>query len=363
MKPRPLLLSFCFLLAVWPVLAAERLVLVAGGGTDTNTAQAIAPASARLSNPFGVDFDREGNLYLVEMTANRLRRLDRSGQLRVLAGTGAKGSTGDDAPAARATFNGPHNLAVTPGGEVFLADTWNNRVRKLEPGSGVVRAVAGTGEAGFSGDDGPARMASFGGIYCVSLTPAGDELLLADLDNRRIRAVSLKTGLVRTVAGNGSKGVPEDGSRAVAAPLVDPRAVIGDRDGRVYVLERSGNALRVVERDGRIRTVVGASGRSGLSGDGGDGRAATLNGPKHLCLDRDGGVIIADTENHVIRKYSPGDGRIQRIAGTGQKGDHGLGGAPLAAELNQPHGVTLHANGDLYICDSSNHRVLRIDRH
>jgi streptogramin lyase len=158
------------------------------------------------------------------------------------------------------------------------------------------------------------------------------------------------------------KGVPADGARAIAAPLVDPRAVIADRRGRVYILERSGHALRVVEQDGSIKTVVGESGRSGNTGDDGPARVATLNGPKHLCEDRDGSILIADTENHVVRRYDPRDGRITRVAGTGRQGSQGVGGLPLAVELHQPHGVFVHPNGDLFISDSGNHRVLKVER-
>jgi NHL repeat len=166
------------------------------------------------------------------------------------------------------------------------------------------------------------------------------------------------------VAGNGERGIPNDGAPALTSPLVDPRAVTVDRQGNVYVLERSGNALRVVIRGGPIQTLVG-TGEKGASGDGGNARQATLNGPKHLCVDRDGGIIIADTENHVIRKFTPADGKIIRIAGSGKRGTGGtrdLGGSALELELNQPHGVYVHANGDLYISDSTNHRILKIER-
>jgi sugar lactone lactonase YvrE len=352
---------------LWPIVGAlilalpclaEKIVLVAGGGSDTNTVVPVNATEARLSAPFGVDFDPQGNLYLVEMTGQRVRKLDKTGMLSVMAGTGEMGFV--DGPALRAQFNGIHNLAITAGRDVFLADTWNNCVRVFHLESGTVARVIGTGEKGFSGDGGPAIHAKFGGIYCVSIG-ANQQLYLADLDNLRIRAVDPKTGLVRTVAGNGRKGVPEDGTRAVEAPLMDPRAVIADREGRVYILERSGNALRVVEPDGTIRTVVG-TGAKGNSGDGGDARRATLNGPKHLCFDSEGSVIIADTENHVIRKYVPSTGRIFRLAGTSKNGRQGVGGSPLECELNQPHGVYLHRDGPLYIADSSNHRILRIER-
>src|SRR2546425_1537975 len=170
--------------------------------------------------------------------------------------------------------------------------------------------------------------------------------------------VDLRTGIVSTIAGNGERGVPADGSDAAKSPLVDPRAVAADRKGNVYILERSGNALRVVGASGKIRTVVG-TGEKGATGDGGDALKATMNGPKHLCVDSQDNVIIADTENHMIRKYLPREGKIVRVAGNGRRGTSGVGGAPEEAELNQPHGVTFHS-GALYISDSSNNRVLKI---
>src|SRR5262245_7110470 len=334
---------------------ADRLVVVAGGSGPEG-----GPATqAKLQAPFGVDFDKAGNMYLVELAGGRVLRVDDKGTLTRVAGTGQKGDKGDGGPGLKAEFNGMHSLALAPDGTVYLADTWNNRVRKFDPKTGVVSAFAGTGEKGYGGDGGPALQAKFGGIYCVALDPRAERLYLADLDNRRIRAIDLKTGTVSTVAGNGQRGVPEDGAEAAKAPLVDPRAVAADAKGNVYVLERSGNALRVVDSRGKIRTVVG-TGQKGSSGDGGDARQATLNGPKHLCIDRDGSVLIADTENHVIRRYLPAEGKIVRVAGSGKKGTAGLDGPPEQAELNQPHGVYVHPSGAIYITDSSNNRVLKI---
>src|SRR5262249_49734915 len=153
------------------------------------------------------------------------------------------------------------SLAVAPGGDVYLADTWNNCVRKLDPKSGTITRVAGTGEKGYAGDGGPAVKAQFGGIYCIALDAKAERLYLADLDNRRVRVVNLRNGVVDTVAGNGQKGVPPDGTDARNAPLVDPRAVAVDGAGNVYVLERGGHALRVVEPGGKIRTVAGTGQR------------------------------------------------------------------------------------------------------
>ena len=358
-RPRFHALRRAFVIALFTVCvgtaAAARVELVAGGGANTNVTDALRPTDARLSAPFGVEFDGAGNLYIVEMTGQRVRRLGTDGLLRVVAGTGAKG--GGDGRALEAQFNGIHNLAML-GGDVLLADTWNHSVRAFSPANGTVQRRIGSGEKGFSGDGGPAERAAFGGIYCVSVGLDG-LIYLADLDNHRIRRVSPADGRVQTVAGNGRKGVPQDGARAVEAPLNDPRAVIADAQGRIYILERGGHALRCVETNGGIRSLAG-TGQKGHSGDGGPAGEATLNGPKHLCFDRDGNVLIADTENHVIRRYDLRSGTITRVVGSGQKGRRGVGGPALEVELNQPHGVYVHHDGTLYISDSSNHRILKV---
>lgn len=336
---------------------AEKLVLVAGG---TGPVAATVATEAKLNGPFGVDFDRNDNMFLVEMPGNRVRRLSRDGVLAIIGGTGEKGRTGDNGPATSAQLDGPHNIAVARNGDVYVADTWNNCVRKIDA-KGIIATIAGTGEKGFGGDGGQASEAKFGGVYCAALDPAGENLYIADLDNRRIRKVNLKTRTVSTVAGNGQKGVPTDGADALSVPLVDPRAVAVDKAGVVYILERSGHALRSVDSAGKIRTIAG-TGEKGFSGDDGDARQAKMNGPKHLCLDLENNVIIADTENHVIRKYTPRTQRIVRVVGTGSKGAKGLNGSPLEAELSQPHGVYVHFSGELYIADSSNDRVVKISK-
>ena len=345
-------------------LAAEaarstgRLVLVAGGGDEADG----APASrAKLISPFGVDFDQAGQMIIVEMTGHKIRKINAQGIIFTVGGNGLAGAVGDGGDARTAQFNGIHNLAIAPNGDIYLSDTWNSRVRKIDGMTRIVTTIAGIGGKGFGGDGGLATQAQCGNIYCVSLDSQAEDLYLADLDNRRIRAVHLKTGIIRTIAGNGEKGVPMDGASAIASPLVDPRAVAVAKDGTVYILERSAHVLRAIEPNGRIRTVVG-TGEKGASGDGGDARRATLNGPKHLCFDLEGNVIIADTENHLVRKYLPREGRIVRLAGNGNKGTAGLGEPPEQAELNQPHGVYVHRDGTLYISDSSNHRVLKIER-
>jgi DNA-binding beta-propeller fold protein YncE len=205
----------------------------------------------------------------------------------------------------------------------------------------------------------PVARAKGAGPYCITADQTGAKLYIADLT--QVWELEIQSGQLRRIAGNGKKGIPQDGALAADSPLADPRAVAPDRLGNVYILERGGHALRVVDKEGRIRTVVNASGKAGINGDGGPALEAALNGPKHLCVDRDNSVLIADAENNLVRRYNPATGRLERVAGTGKKGGTGVGGPPELCELARPHGVTVHpVTGEVYITDSYNNRVLRI---
>jgi sugar lactone lactonase YvrE len=320
--------------------------------------------------PFGVDFSPDGKtMYFVEMVGGeRFRCVDEKGIVRTLAGTGAKGSAGDGMSGPKASFNGMHSLAVGSDGIVYLADTLNHRIRTYDPKTKVVSAFAGTGEKAFDGDGGLADFAKFGDTFCLAFDEKKENLYVADLDNRRIRKINLKTKTVTTAAGNGTNGVPKDGTAAINSPLVDPRAVAVAGDGAVFIVERSGHALRMADEGGKIYTLAG-TGTAGT--DLGDGAAtqAMFNGPKHLCIEhRDTGynVLIADTENHRILRYTPGagGGRVTVVAGSGKKGSKIADkGDPLKSELAQPHGVAIHPKtGEIYIADSSNGRILKIGK-
>ena len=307
------------------------------------------PKPGKLNSPFGVDFDSVGNMYIVELEGGRVHKLDTAGNFTTIAGDGSKGYTGDGGPAKGATFNGMHNVAVTPEGDVYIADSWNHCIRKIDGKTGTITTFAGTGEAGFSGDGGPASKATFNYVMCISLNPTNDKIHLADLRNRRIRVIDLKTRIVNTVAGNGEKGVPTDGALATENPLVDPRAVAVDSRRNVYILERSGHALRVVTPDGRIRTVAG-TGKAG--GADGSSLKAELNSPKHIAIDLEDNVIIADDQNQRIRKYDPRLGTLTSILGGGVD--------KPKRRLSQPHGVCVHADGTIYVVDTGHHRILRL---
>lgn len=337
---------------------ADKIVLVAGGGDGADGTEAT---KAKLIQPFGVDFF-DASIVIVEMAkGERLRAVNVKGNLLTLAGSeGKKGNDGDNGPGAKATFNGMHSLAAGPSAKFYLADTWNNRVREVDLLLDRVYPFAGTGEKGFSGDGGPAKDAKFGGCFCVGFDPDKKNLYITDLDNKRIRKIDMKTKIVTTVAGNGMRGAPKDGEDATKQPLIDPRAHAVDKDGNIWILERGGHALRVVDKDGKIRTVAG-TGKAGTKT--GAALEAEMNGPKHLCIDRDGSVLIADTENHRILRFTPKDNTLSLVAGTGKKGKSLGDGDPLKAEFNQPHGVIVHPKtGDIYISDASNGRVLKIVR-
>ena len=305
--------------------------------------------AGKLDSPFGVAFDSKNNMYIVELSGGRVHRRDSTGTLSIIAGDGSKGYSGDTGPAREATFNGMHNVAATAEGDLYIADSWNHCVRKLDTKTGVINTIAGTGEAGFSGDGGPATAAKFNFLMCVSLNPAQDKLYVADLKNRRVRMIDLKSNIVTTVAGNGKRGVPENGSEAILSPLIDPRAVAVDSQDNVYVLERGGHALRRVNSDGKIATVAG-TGKPGNK----LGRAleSQFNSPKHLAIDQNNHVIIADDQNARVVRYDPQQQSITGILGKGVKHPK--------RSLLRPHGICVHKDGSIYVVDTGHHRILRL---
>jgi streptogramin lyase len=348
------------------VLAADCCADVVVLVGDARGRVSTKPDPARVNEPFAVAFDREGALYGVEYgRGNRLFRVSAApgstpefvaGKFHV-TGQAATFPPGEAAAAGEVRFQGLHDVAVAPNGLVYVADTFNHRICVFDPARGTVAVAAGTGAAGFGGDGGPAVAATFHQAYCGTLTPDARALLVADLKNARLRRIDLASVTVTTVAGNGKSGRPIDGGRATETPLAGPRAACQAEDGTIYLALREGNAL-VAIRDGTIRTVVNASGKSGHAGDGGPAREALLAGPKFVALDSHGRVLIADTENHCIRRYDPRSGRIELVAGTPGRPGAAIGPDLLSTRLARPHGCRLDPAGRLVIADSDNDRII-----
>jgi hypothetical protein len=323
-----------------------------------------APVTEAVNEPFSVDFDAKGDLYGVEFTkSNRVFKL--SGKtLTFVAGINHNTEKvkhvdqHDGKDPLKAAFHGMHDIQIF-GGKAILADSFNHTIRTLDLTSGEVATIAGTpSKAGFGGDGGPATAASFNITMTGTLSPDGKRLYIADIGNHRVREMDLAAGTVKTVAGSGQKGNPTDGTDALQAPLGDARAATQAEDGTLYVLLRGGNSL-VEVKDGKVRTVVNASGKKGYGGDGGDGRDALMNGPKYVAMDK-GTVLICDTENHCVRRYFPETGKIELVAGTPGKANNEVGKTLLETGLRRPHGVRIGPDGKLYIADTYNNRVLRV---
>ena len=331
---------------------AAKVECLAGCGSGPLGAPARV---AQLIEPFGAAFDKQGNWYICEHKGQRITRVDAKGIITLFAGKDSSSRSPEASASGQLEFNDPHGVVISKDQQMYIADTLNHRVVKIDLKDGRGGVIAGTGSKGYSGDGGPAVNATFNQLYAVELSRAGDKLYLTDLGNRRIRLLDLKSGVVTTIAGSGQEGIPTDGADAAQSPLVDPRAATVDSKGRLYILERRGNALRTVDQNGKIRTVIGpGTVRSGTV------KERDLNGPKNLCVDLDDNVIIADTENHLIRRFNPKDGATVIIAGTGEKGDRLVSDNLLKTQFNRPHGVFVHPSGVLYISDSDNHRVLKL---
>jgi hypothetical protein len=278
-----------------------------------------------------------------------------TGTISTIAGSDPFGDfSGDGGPAGAAALNEPAGVAVMPDGGYLIADAGNDRVRRVFP-DGTIRTVAGTGMYGFSGDGGPATAANLQAPLGVAVLPDGG-FLIADAAAARVRRVSA-TGIITTVAGNGTRGFSGDGGPATAAQIYDPNGLAVLPDGG-FLIADGDYVVRRVFPDGTITTVAG-TGTPGFSGDGGRATAAQLNNPYSVAVTPDGGFLIADTGNRRVRRVSP-TGIITTVAGTGVQGSSGDGGAATGAQLNYPTGIATTADGGFLIADWFGNRVRRI---
>lgn len=370
-----------------------RIYKVAPDGTVTT----VVDGDARLELPEGLALDGAGNLFVADTGADKVFKIDVQGNVTTVAGTGAPGFSGDQGPATAAQLNFPRGLALDTAGNLFIADINNHRVRKIDT-SGVISTFAGDGTAGFAGDNGPATSAelcptglsldSTGNLFIadscgnrarkvdstglitsvvgssgndpqgVAVDGAGN-LYIAFSGDNLVNRISV-SGTVTIVAGTGQNGFAGDGGPATSAKFDGAVGVSVDSVGNLYIADLVNSRIRKVDTSGTISTFAG-NGTWGATGDGGPASSAELSDSQGLLIDGSGRVIIADGTNNKVRAVSAGV--ITTIAGTGHPffGFSGDGGPATAAEMIFPSGTALDASGNLYIADSSNSRVRKVD--
>lgn len=329
---------------------------VAGTGEQGYAGDGGPASHSLMDNPFHVELDwSERLLFIADCFNYCVRKVDlQNGVITTVAGTGQPGHSGDNGPAIEARIEEPYAIQVDENGDLYVLQRFSPAVRKVDARTGVITTVAGDGTVGSRGDGGPATLAQMREPNDCALDGVGG-LLITDIQDQRVRRLDLKTGVISTFAGTGEKVHNGDGGPAVEAGILGARAVCVDGQGNAYICEREGNRVRKVDATGFITTVAG-TGERGYSGDGGPAMRATFNGPKALRCDPYGNVLVVDTENHAIRKIDVLDGTVSTVAG-GRQGPGGDGGDPTLAGLARPHGVVSDANGGFYIADSENHRV------
>jgi sugar lactone lactonase YvrE len=319
--------------------ARTTITTIAGSGAGAFSGDGGPARAAKLSFPTGVAVDSRGNVYIADRINDRVRKVTPGGTITTFAGTGETGFTNDGEPATTAELNKPEDVAVDWRGNVYIADTGNQRIRRVSP-DGTITTFAGSGRYGFSGDRGPATKASLAEPIAVAVDRRGN-VYIGDWRNSRVRKVS--GGRITTLAGTGRRGFSGDGGPATKAQLKEAHAVTVDAKGNVYIAD--GPRVRKVSPDGTINTIAGAAGE--------------LTFPEGVAVDAKGNVYISDFGDNQVKKVSR-SGKLTTIAGTIRMGFAGDGGPALLARLSHPAGIAIDAKGNIFVADFGNSRVRRI---
>jgi protein gp37 len=351
------------------LLAQYAISTVAGGGPNKLTA-----LKASIGYPGSIAFDTPGNAYIADSYSSQILKVDTANNLTVVAGNGTVGYTGDGGPATGAALNGPEGVFVDASGNIFIADSGNSVIREVAASNGNISTIAGNGNAGYSGDGGPATSAQLDDPFGVFVDSAGN-IFIADTDNCLIREVS--GGNIATVAGNPSAqplpcGYSGDGGLSTSAQLDVPESVFVDASDNIFIADTDNNRIRVVNtgtsaitvativiQPGDIQTVAG-DGTAGYTGDGGAATAAELNMPDGVFVDGSENIFISDTVNSVIREVTGSSGVIATVAGDGTAGYSGDGGAATSAELDNPSNIFVDSSGDIFIADTDNYVIREV---
>ncbi|MDA8968291.1 hypothetical protein N9F62_00560 [bacterium] len=313
--------------------------------TDTPTGPA---ATLAIGNPFGIEFS-DNNLWITSVDDHCIYRGTLDGKhLQRIAGNGLIGYSGDGGPATKATFNWPHEVRSDATGNLYIADTRNHVIRKVDADMGVVTTLAGNGSPGFAGDGKRGTEIQFKQPHSVVLDGEGG-LLVADTVNHRIRRLDLQTGVIQTISGTGEKKLPIDGSSSLDSPLSGPRSLAVDTES-IWIAMREGNSIWRIDRKTKKIHHVAGSGIKGYTGDGGPPRLATFKGPKGLVLDHRGRILVVDTENHAVRRIDLSLNRVDTVLGGTTSDD--------TFPLRRPHGIAYKKGFGYLVADSEFHRVL-----
>jgi DNA-binding beta-propeller fold protein YncE len=340
------------------------ITTVAGNGEEGYSGDGGSAVEAVLNNPFDVVFDAAGDLIFTDTFSHCIRRVDAAhGRITTIAGTTELGYSGDGGPATGARFNEPYGMAMDGSGALYVADRLNAVVRRIDASRGIVTRFAGTGEKAFGGDGGPADEAAMVEPNGLAFSRDFSRLYIADVSDNRVRVVDMASRTISTFAGTGAAVHDGDGGPASAAGVFGARAVgVRPGDGAVYVMERQGSCLRLVEAETGMISTVSSTGDTGYGGDGGPIAGAIYDRPKEMTVDGDGDVLVVDTENHAIRLIDWAAGEVTTIAGTGEAGFNGDGIPATQATLGRPHGVAVGPDGSFYIGDTENHRIRKVSR-
>ena len=331
---------------------------IAGGGTVGDGGPAL---SARISLPGGITEAPNGDLILVDFGNHRVRRIAHdTGMIETIAGTGEAGYNGDEIPASRAQLSRPEFAVFGPDGDLFIADSYNNRVRRINHRTNMISTVAGTGERGFSGDGGAATAAELHFPEGIAVDIQGN-LFISDTVNRRIRRVDARTGMIATYAGTGEVGTNEEGTPALQAKFLRLARIAVDRNDNLYVADSPSHRILVIDPKTRLLRTFAGTGTSGFSGDGGLATEANISFPEGITIAANGDLYFADVGNHRVRKVNAKTGFIGTVAGTGEKGFQGDGGPALNARLWSPGRVWVDHNGNVLIADILSARIRRVD--
>ncbi len=317
------------------------------GQTDSAvTDRPMSPTDVTLNNVYGIEVSPDA-IYFSTVDDHSIWKCDHAGTRIVrVAGTGEKGYTGDGGPALDATFNAPHEIRIDAQGNLFVADTRNHCIRRIDGETQTIKTIAGDGTEGFRGDGGPGDHARFSQPHSIVLDGNGG-LLVADTTNHRLRHIDLSTRIVTTVSGDGKRQLPTEGRAADSVSLFGPRSLAID-DQSIWLVLREGNSVWRIDRKSNVITRVAGTGEKGHGGDGGDPLQATFRGPKGIAADSQGNLLIVDTENHAMRYVDLQRGRIETL--------------PVGHQMKRPHGTAVLTQtgkpDTFFVSDSENHRVL-----